>query len=68
MEDIRELENTKESLPTHEEIEKRAYDLYLKGGREGTAIEYWLIAEEELTQEDAKGTSPSLKKKAATGF
>jgi hypothetical protein len=68
MVDERELEDTKESLPTHEEIEKRAYELYRQAGDEGTAIEYWLIAEAVLMQEHAKGASASLKRKAATGF
>ena len=63
----RELEDTKESFPTHEEIEKRAYELYRQAGDEGTAIEYWLIAEAELKRGYAKGPSASLKKKAATG-
>jgi len=66
MVDAREVEDTKESFPTHDEIAKRAYELYRQAGDEGTAIEYWLIAEAELRQEHAKGASASLKRKAAT--
>jgi hypothetical protein len=40
-------------LPTHDEIQKRAYDLYLKGGEGISALEHWLIAEEELKKERA---------------
>jgi hypothetical protein len=54
MSDIhKELEET----PTHEEIQKRAYELYLKG-REVSAKEYWLIAEEELRRGRANKSAP----------
>ena len=33
---------------THEEIQKRAYELYLDKGEEFSPTEYWLAAEEEL--------------------
>jgi hypothetical protein len=68
MVDVRELEDTKESFPTHEEIDKQAYELYRQAGEEGTAIEYRLIAEAELRQEHAKGASASLERKTAKGF
>ena len=37
-------------LPTPEQIEQRAYELYLERGREdGHDVEDWLAAEKELT-------------------
>jgi hypothetical protein len=41
-----------QALPTKEQIEARAYELYLKGGRkDGQDVEDWVTAEKELTQE-----------------
>jgi hypothetical protein len=38
-------------VPTQEEIEVRAYELYLKrGGENGSALDDWLAAEKELTE------------------
>lgn len=38
-------------LPTAEQIERRAYELYLERGREdGHDLEDWLAAERELTE------------------
>ena len=55
MSDIhKELEET----PTHEDIQKRAYELYLKSREEFSAKEYWLIAEEELRRERADKSAP----------
>jgi hypothetical protein len=42
-----------DNLPTQDEIEKRAYDLYLKDGEVYSTSEYWLIAEEGLKKERA---------------
>ena len=39
--------------PNQNEIEKRAYDLYLKDGEVYSTSEYWLIAEEQLKKERA---------------
>jgi hypothetical protein len=64
MSDIRNKQK-EESLPTHEAIEKRAFELYQQGGDEGTAIDYWLIAEAQLKAEHAKGASAFLKTKAS---
>ena len=62
----RELEDTNEEQLTHEQIEKRAYEIYLQhNGEEGHALEDWLIAEEELTRERAKSESIPLKRKTA---
>ena len=50
MTEIRESEKIKEQL-THQQIERRAYEIYLqRGGEEGRALEDWLIAEKELSQ------------------
>lgn len=51
MVDIRESQGINEEPPTHEQIQKRAYELYLKSGGDGNAHEHWRIAEEELRQE-----------------
>jgi hypothetical protein len=70
MTDIREPERTEQHLPTHEEIEQRAHELYLKrGGRDGQDLDDWLAAEAELTRErQAAAESFALKsRKAAAG-
>lgn len=47
--------------PTQEDIAFRAYELFLqRGGFEGSELEDWLIAEQELS-----ATKPSRKCKAA---
>ena len=58
MTDMKETEDTKEEVfPTHEEIEKLAYALYLThraAGREDSdiaALDDWLIAEQQLLDE-----------------
>lgn len=66
MTQIRELERIDEEQLTHEQIEKRAYEIYLRhNGEEGHALEDWLIAEEELMQERPKRESAPLKRKTA---
>lgn len=43
------------SLPTHEEIALRAYEIYLeRGGAPGDALEDWLRAERELMEKSSK--------------
>jgi len=40
--------------PTHEEIARRAYEIYLRAGcQNGKAVEQWLAAERELNDEYA---------------
>jgi hypothetical protein len=42
---------TNEELPTHEQIERRAYQIYLERGfHPGNALDDWLAAEKELTE------------------
>jgi Protein of unknown function (DUF2934) len=49
-------EATSKRLPTSEEIQSRAYQIYVeRGGADGSAIEDWLQAEREL-QQSAKGS------------
>jgi hypothetical protein len=44
-----------QALPTKEQIEARAYELYLQRDRkDGQDLEDWLIAEKELKQEHTK--------------
>jgi hypothetical protein len=43
---------SEQALPTREQIEARAYELYLQRDRkDGQALEDWLIAETELQQD-----------------
>lgn len=61
MTDIRKLDGTREDFPTHDEIERCAYGLYLRRLGEGhahshTAVDDWLTAEEQLRQERANKT------------
>ena len=39
-------------FPTRDEIERRAYEIYMRrGSRDGSDLEDWLVAEKELFQE-----------------
>ena len=65
MTQIRESEEIEEQL-THEQIEKRAYEIYLQhSGEEGHALEDWLIAEEEVRRERPKRESILQKSRTA---
>jgi len=75
MKEIRELGETQQHLPTHQEIERRAHEIYLKrGGQPGRDLDDWLTAEAELTREhEMESGSFGLKSKTAvaggpTGF
>ena len=50
-------------LPTHEQIERRAYQIYLECGfHPDNASADWLVAEKELTETSERGdtnTSPA---------
>jgi Protein of unknown function (DUF2934) len=37
--------------PSHEDIERLAYELYLRDGCEGHALDHWLEAERELLKQ-----------------
>ena len=44
------MSNKERKVPTQEEIELRAYEIYLKrGGEGGSALDDWLAAEKELS-------------------
>ncbi|HTW21966.1 MAG TPA: DUF2934 domain-containing protein [Candidatus Baltobacteraceae bacterium] len=72
MTDIRDLERAKQHLPTHEEIEQRAHEIYMRrGGGHGQEMDDWLKAETELRNErqaaaEASGESASTKSRTAT--
>jgi hypothetical protein len=56
VEETKEIEDLfKEQFPSHNEIEKRAYELYLERGEDGHAEENWIIAEKELKKKSAEG-------------
>lgn len=58
--------------PTHEEIEKRAYELYEERRADGAtsddghALKDWLIAETELEQEFARRQPKRVKSRTAS--
>jgi Protein of unknown function (DUF2934) len=55
-----------EKVPMREEIELRAYEIYLKrGGKEGNALDDWLAAEKELSASRQPDASTPLVKRAA---
>jgi hypothetical protein len=44
--------------PTHEEVQRRAYEIYLsQGGTDGRDMDNWLQAERELNQANGGTTS-----------
>jgi len=46
------MANEEQKQPTREQIEQRAYEIYLQeGGPDGRAEEHWLRAESELLAE-----------------
>jgi len=52
-------------VPAQEEIELRAYDIYLeRGGKEGNAVDDWLAAEKELSESRQRNLSDPLVKRA----
>jgi len=69
MTDIRDLEKGKQQhLPTHEEIEQRAHEIYLRrGGHDGQDVDDWLAAENELTRERQEAAeSAAVRSRTAT--
>ena len=48
--------------PTHEQIEARAYELYVeRGSVDGDEVSHWLEAEAELTQQAAQSADAPSK-------
>jgi catalase len=63
----RAASNESNVAPRHEQIERRAYELYLGRGREeGKALDDWLTAEAELTRESSE-TAAEQGRAAAVG-
>jgi hypothetical protein len=64
------MHNNNEELPTHEQIERRAYEIYLKHGfHPGNDLADWLAAEKELAELSISGgenKSPAGLRKYAT--
>lgn len=55
-----------EAIPTREEIERRAYEIYLmRGSEEGQALADWLAAEQELSAASQANASAALVKRAS---
>jgi len=45
-----------DELPTHEQVERRAYQIYLERGfHPDNALDDWLAAEKELTEPSERG-------------
>ena len=45
------MSDINKTVPTREEIERRAYEIYLKrGGEHGNELDDWFAAEKELTE------------------
>lgn len=63
-----ELQMSATKLPTTEQIEQRAYELYLeRGGEVGHDVADWLAAERELTELPEEAGSEAPKVQAAAG-
>jgi hypothetical protein len=65
------MHNNNEELPTHEQMERRAYQIYLEHGfHPGNDLADWLAAEKELTELSESGggenKSPAGLRKYAT--
>ncbi len=59
---------TERKVPTIQQIEQRAYEIYLeRGGEDGRALEDWIAAEKELTQLSDEPVSGTPKARAARG-
>jgi hypothetical protein len=51
-------EMTNSKLPTTEQIERRAYELYLeRAGEDGRGVDDWLAAEKALTESSEQSIS-----------
>jgi DUF2934 family protein len=56
------VSDSNKKVPTHEEIARRAFEIYLKrGGESGGELDDWLAAEKELTESpEAKAPEPKV--------
>lgn len=57
------MAHTEDDFPKRDQIETRAYELYLARGEDSSATENWLAAEDQLKQERA---SAPLRAKATS--
>ena len=54
------------NVPTIQETERRAYEIYLaRGGEDGRAVEDWLAAERELTESSEQSVPATPRTRAA---
>jgi Protein of unknown function (DUF2934) len=64
------MHNNNEELPTHEQIERRAYQIYLEHGfHPGNDLADWLAAEKELcelSESEGANKPPAVLRKYAT--
>ncbi len=55
-----------QKAPTIQQIEQRAYEIYLeRGGEDGRSIEDWIAAEQELKEQLKRNTPAPSKARAA---
>ena len=54
-------------LPTTQQIEKRAYELYIERGEDGHALDNWLAAERELIALSEEAAFGAPRARAARG-
>lgn len=59
------MSHTEDDFSTHDQIETRAYELYLARGEDSSAVENWLAAEEQLKEE--RSSAPLRAKATSAG-
>lgn len=58
---------SKDRRPSHEEIQARAYEIYLqRGGGDDRALEDWFVAEEQLLRERSETNIAGTRLSVAT--
>jgi hypothetical protein len=58
-----------EELPTHEQIERRAYQIYLERGfHPDRALDDWLAAERELTEQSKREDANTFPANVVSGL
>jgi hypothetical protein len=62
-----QLKNDSDDSPSYNEIQKRAYELFLKHGENFSPKEYWLWAEKELRQNAKAVPIPKQSENATAG-
>jgi hypothetical protein len=65
---MKEMQWSESAFPTAEQIEQRAYELYLeRGGGDGDDLADWFAAKKELTEPPGQVLSVTPKARAAAG-